>query len=100
MHKHGGATLRTRRTNKQSMGTLTRCGHHNERIAQCAYGSYEEEFGAEGRTLLDALGMRRIPASEVTLHPFLLGERFQRIADRAVLRRNGIGKPGTDGLRK
>ena len=20
------------------MGTLTRCGHHNERIAQCAYG--------------------------------------------------------------
>ena len=67
---------------------------------KCAYDAFVEEFGAEGRTLLDALGTRRIPASEVTLHPFLLGERFQRIADRAVLRRNGIGKPGTDGLRK
>lgn len=67
---------------------------------KCAYDAFVEEFGAGGRTLLDALGMRRIPASEVTLHPFLLGERFQRIADRAVLRRNGIGKPGTDGLRK
>lgn len=67
---------------------------------KCAYDAFVEEFGAEGRTFLDALGMRRIPASEVTLHPFLLGERFQRIADRAVLRRNGIGKPGTDGPRK
>ena len=34
--------------------------------------------------------LRRIPANEVTLHPFLLGERFQRIADKAVLRKNGI----------
>ena len=67
---------------------------------KCAYDAFVEEFGAEGRTLLDALGMRRIPASEVTLHPFLLGERFQRIADRAVPRGNGIGKPGTDGLRE
>ena len=67
---------------------------------KCAYDAFVEEFGAEGRTLLDALGMRRIPASEVTLHPFLLGERFQRTADRAVLRRNGIGKPGTDGLKR
>ena len=49
---------------------------------------------------LDALGIRRIPASQVTLHPFLLGEKFQRIADKAVLRKNGVKKPGTEELMK
>ncbi len=36
----------------------------------------------------------------LSLHPFLLGERFQRIADKAVLRKNGIKKTGTDELKK
>ena len=67
---------------------------------KCAYDSFVEEFGDEGRRFLDALGIRRIPANEVTLHPFLLGEKFQRIADKAVLRKNGIKKPGTDELKK
>ena len=35
------------------------------------------------------LGIVRIPADKVTLHPFLLGQRFQRAADRAVLRKKG-----------
>ena len=67
---------------------------------RCAYDAFVDEFGEDGRKLLDALGLRRIPASQVTLHPFLLGERFQRVADKAVLRRNGIGKTGPDGLKK
>ncbi len=41
-----------------------------------------------------------VPASQVTLHPFLLGEKFQRIADKAVLRKNGVKKSGTDELKK
>ena len=65
-----------------------------------AHDAFVEEFGNKGRAFLDALGIRRIPASQVTLHPFLLGERFQRIADKAVLRKNGIKKPGTDELKK
>ena len=67
---------------------------------KCAYDAFVEEFGNKGRAFLDALGIRRIPASQVTLHPFLLGEKFQRIADMAVLRKNGVKKPGTDGLKK
>ena len=63
-----------------------------------AYDAFVKEFGDEGRRFLDALGIRRIPANQVTLHPFLLGERFQRIADRAVLRKNGACTPDTDGL--
>ena len=65
-----------------------------------AYDAFVEEFGARGRMFLDALGIKRIPASQVTLHPFLLGEKFQRIADKAVLRKNGVKKPGTDELKK
>ena len=57
-----------------------------------AYDVFVEEFGDEGKRFLDRLGIRRIPASEVTLHPFLLGERFQRIADKAVLRKNGVSE--------
>ena len=65
-----------------------------------AYDAFVEEFGTKGRMFLDALGIRRIPASQVTLHPFLLGEKFQRIADKAVLRKNGVSKQGTDELKK
>ena len=65
-----------------------------------AYDAFVKEFGARGRMFLDALGIRRIPASQVTLHPFLLGEKFQRIADKAVLRKNGVKKPETDELKK
>ena len=67
---------------------------------KCSYDAFVEEFGDEGRRLLGALGIRRIPAGEVTLHPFLPGEKFQRIADKAVLRKNGAKKPGTDSPKK
>ena len=54
------------------------------------YDAFVEEFGDEGQEFLGKLGIVRIPANEVTLHPFLLGQKFQRQADRAVLRKNGV----------
>jgi len=54
------------------------------------YDLFVAEYGDEGRRFLDALGIRRIPAAEVTLHPFLLGQKFQRAADRAILKKNGV----------
>lgn len=51
--------------------------------------AFVEEFGDEGRAFLDALNVKRVPAGEVTLLPSLMGEKFQRVADRAVLKRNG-----------
>ena len=48
------------------------------------------QHGEPGAALLATLGIRRIPAREVTLHPYLLGMKYQRAADRAVMRRNGV----------
>ena len=57
---------------------------------RCAYDAFVEEFGEEGRLFLEKLGIVRIPANQVTLHPFLLGAKFQKIADRTILRKNGV----------
>ena len=54
------------------------------------YDAFVEEFGDEGRRLLDALGVRKVPAGEVTLLPSLMGEAFRKAAERAVLKRNGV----------
>ena len=37
---------------------------------------------------------------EVTLHPFLLGAKFQRIADKTVLRKSGVITKKPDNLKK
>lgn len=62
------------------------------------YDVFVEKHGAEGKAFLDALGIVRIPANQVTLHPFLLGQKYQRAADRAILKKNGITakKPETN----
>lgn len=54
------------------------------------YDKFIAEHGEDGHKFLDALGIKRIPAAQVTLHPFLLGQNFQRAADKAILRKNGI----------
>jgi IS30 family transposase len=54
------------------------------------YDKFVVEYGQEGRDFLDSLGIKRIPAAQVTLHPFLLGQNFQRAADKAILRKNGV----------
>ena len=51
---------------------------------------FVEEFGDEGKRFLDRLGIVRIPQDQVTLHPFLLGRKFQKAADKAVPRKNGV----------
>ena len=53
---------------------------------------FVEEFGDEGKGFLDRLGIVRIPQDQVTLHPFLLGRKFQKAADKAVLRKNGVSE--------
>lgn len=53
------------------------------------YDAFAAEFGEEGKAFLGRLGIVRIQADKVTLHPFLLGRKFQKAADRAVLRMNG-----------
>lgn len=88
-----------RSTSTSRCRTSTR-SHATPSAGGTAYDAFVKEFGNKGREFLDALGIRRIPASQVTLHPFLLGERFQRIADKAVLRKNGVNKTGTDELKK
>ena len=57
---------------------------------RCAYDLFVEKYGEPGRKFLDKLGVRRIPNNEVTLHPFLLGQKFQKLADKAILRKAGI----------
>ena len=57
------------------------------------YDLFIEEFGEEGKSFLDKIGIVRVPADKVTLHPFLLGQKYQREADRAVLRKHGVIKP-------
>ena len=59
------------------------------------YDLFVEEFGEEGKGFLDRLGIMRIPAERVTLHPFLLGRKFQKAADEAILRRNGVTRQKT-----
>ena len=59
------------------------------------YDVFVEEFGDEGKKFLDKLGIVRIPSDEVTLHPFLLGQKFQKAADKAILRKNGLSTPKT-----
>lgn len=54
------------------------------------YDLFVAQHGDAGKSLLDKLGIRRIPAAQVTLHPFLLGQKYQRAADRAILKKNGV----------
>ena len=61
------------------------------------YDLFVEEHGEAGREFLTKLGIRRVPANQVTLHPFLLGQKYQRMADKAILKKNGvIGQKKTD----
>ena len=55
------------------------------------------QHGDSGKAFLDKLGIRRIPAAQVTLHPFLLGQKYQRAAERAILKKHGvIGQRNTE----
>ena len=57
------------------------------------YDVFTEKFGEPGRKLLDALGIVKVHANEVTLDPILLGATFKRHADRVILRKAGVIPP-------
>ena len=61
------------------------------------YDLFVEEFGAEGKRFLDKLGIVRIPQDQVTLHPFLLGRKFQKAG---ALYQNSGGGCARSGGRK
>ena len=64
--------------------------HVNSFTRDALYDRFTRMYGADGKAFLDRLGIVRVPANDVTLHPFLLGQRFQHAADRATLRKNGM----------
>ena len=61
-----------------------------------AYDCFVEKFGEEGKAFLAALGIKRISSNAVTLHPFLLGQKYQKAADKAILKKNGIKQGKSD----
>lgn len=54
------------------------------------YDRFIEKYGEEGKHFLDTIGIERIPNNDVTLHPFLLGERYLKAAEKAILKKNGV----------
>jgi len=54
------------------------------------YDSFVRTFGDEGKALLDRLGIRKIPANDVTLCPFVLGSKFVKKSNKAVMKMNGL----------
>ena len=93
-------------TNRQRLGFLAELGWPMDRIAA--------DMGWCAQTITDELRNRRVDsdkrygcsnrlcahyeecrlesntANQVTLHPFLLGQKYQRAADRAILKKNGV----------
>ena len=57
---------------------------------RCAWDEFVERHGEPGRLFLERLGLRRIPANDVTLDPYLLGKAFKRQADKVILPKHGV----------
>jgi len=54
------------------------------------YDEFVSFYGGRGREFLEKLGIRRINAESVVLDPVLLGEKFKKEANRAILHRHGV----------
>ena len=54
------------------------------------YDEFVSSYGERGREFLEKLGIRRVNAESVVLDPILLGERFKKEANRAILHRHGV----------
>lgn len=54
------------------------------------YDVFVERYGSNGEQFLKALGIKRIPGSQVTLDPMLLGANFKRAADKVILDKYGV----------
>ena len=53
------------------------------------YDEFVSFHGERGREFLEKLGIRRVNAESVVLDPILLGEKFKKEANRAILHRHG-----------
>jgi len=54
------------------------------------YDEFVSFHGERGREFLEKLGIRRVNAASVVLDPILLGEKFKKEANRAILHRHGV----------
>ena len=54
------------------------------------YDEFVSFYGGRGREFLEKLGIRRVNAESVVLDPVLLGEKFKKEANRAILHRHGV----------
>ena len=54
------------------------------------YDAFVSFYGERGRVFLEELGIRRINAESVILDPILLGEKFKKEANRAILHKHGV----------
>ena len=54
------------------------------------YDEFVSFRGERGREFLETLGIRRVSAESVVLDPILLGGRFKKEANRAILHRHGV----------
>ena len=54
------------------------------------YDEFVSFHGGRGREFLEKLGIRRVNAESVVLDPILLGEKFKKEANRAILHRHGV----------
>ena len=71
---------------------------HNCPMRKKFYIPEAAQANYEGTLRNSRTGIVRIPSNQVTLHPFLLGQKYQRAADRAILKKNGViaKKPESD----
>ena len=53
------------------------------------YDAFVSFYGERGREFLEKLGIRRVNAESVVLDPILLGEKFKKEANRAILHKHG-----------
>ena len=54
------------------------------------YDAFVSFYGERGSVFLEKLGIRRINAESVILDPILLGEKFKKEANRAILHKHGV----------
>lgn len=54
------------------------------------YDEFVAFYGERGRLFLEKLGIKRINAEAVVLDPILLGEKFKKEANRAILHKHGV----------
>lgn len=64
--------------------------YRNADGSKTPYDAFVSFHGERGREFLEKLGVRRVNAESFVLDPILLGEKFKKEANRAILHRHGV----------